>query len=980
MAARFSKAPSPNAIDSSAIDLSARCSLTLFTVLISLSIAASPCAADDTIEFNRDIRPILASNCLTCHGPDEETREAGLRLDIREDALLELDSGVAAIVPGDPDDSELVYRVETDDESLRMPPFESGKQLNEEELDLIRRWIEGGASFAQHWAFVAPVKNEIPQVEVGHPTSNPIDAFVFKALAEKGLRPEPTADRYLLIRRVAIDLTGLPPTPEQVTKFLGDTSPLAYERMVDRFLASPAFGERWAATWLDLARYADSQGYAQDPPRTIWRYRDWVIDAINDNVPFDQFTVDQLAGDMMEDPSEAQRIATAFHRNTMTNSEGGTDDEEFRVAAVVDRVNTTLQVWMGMTAGCAQCHTHKYDPISQHEYFQLFDILNQTADADHPSDRPHVLSYSRSRAERIAQLDEEIRQLEEKIRLANEDAEAPEDVSWILPDEGVLLGRYVRVQMLGTNQFLHLAEVQVESDGANLALGGVASQSTTGFGGPAARAIDGNTDGDYQKQSVSHTAAEAAPWWEVELKEAASIDRIVIWNRTDAETANRLDYFRVIVFDGEHRPIWSREFKQVPNPSVEVPIAADFSELTAAERTTITELASEFSAPVSADDARLAELQKTRNELKPDIQTPVMEQLAVDKARQTFVHIRGDFRQAGDQVSAGVPAVFPPIPNEQAVDRLSFAKWLVARENPLTARVVVNRYWERLFGLGIVETSEDFGTQGQLPSHPELLDWLAVDLMENDWDTKRLLRMIVCSETYRQSSRVSEDKLAADPYNRLMSRGPRFRLSAEVIRDQALFVAGLLSDKMRGPSVQPPRPNLGLRAAFGGSTDWAPSPGEDRYRRGLYTSWRRTTPYPSMTTFDATSREVCTIRRIRTNTPLQALVTLNDPVFIEAAQAYARRVMMADLASDRERLVHAFKLTMIRPPTESETVSMESLLNRAKAQIAVDPESAIALATDPLGPLPEGMPAVDAAAWTLLCNVLLNLDEALARP
>ncbi len=712
--------------------------------------------------FSAQIRPLLANRCFTCHGPDAETREAGLRLDQRAAALAELDSGSRAIVPGQPDESELWIRITSSDEGMRMPPDGTGDPLNDSEIERIRRWIAAGAPYEQHWSFV-PLEPVTPPQELRHDpwVRQPLDAFVLRRLRQRGLEPAEEADRYTLIRRLSLDLTGLPPSPAEVRAFVEDPASDADQRLIDRLLQSPAYGERWARVWLDLARYADSAGYAQDPPRVIWRYRDWVIDAWNRNLPFDQFTIEQLAGDLLPEATSDQQRATAFHRNTMTNSEGGTDDEEFRMAAVVDRVNTTMQVWMGLTMGCAQCHTHKYDPISQEEYYRFLAVFNNTQDADRGDESP-----------------------------------------------------------------------------------------------------------------------------------------------------------------------------------------------------TLQEVLPEYPDGVS---------------------TPVMRELPTDQRRATHIQIRGNFRNLGDAVSPGVPAAFHPLPQSVEPDRLAIAHWLVDPRNPLTARVAVNRFWEQLFGVGLVETSEDFGTQGEPPSHPELLDYLAFDFQQNGWDCQRLLRQIVTSATYRQASHVTPRKLEFDPDNRWLSRGASFRLSGEMIRDQALAVAGLLSDRRHGPSVRPPQPALGLNAAFGGSTDWETSPGEDRYRRSLYTFWRRTTPYPSLITFDAPSREVCTIRRLRTNTPLQALVTLNDPVFWEAAQGLARRITEEGGGEPAERVAYAVLLCLARPPAPDEQTRLVGLFHQARTRLQSQPEQAERLATEPLGPLPPETDVAALAAWTVVSNVLLNLDETLSK-
>ena len=768
-------------------------------VFAGLLFATAAPAAEPVIDFNRDVRPILSNNCYACHGPDEKVRKGDLRLDTFEGATGKA-GGAVGFVAGKPDASEILKRVVLDStDADTMPPKRIGKHLTAKEVATLKSWIAQGAKYAQHWAYVKP---ERPTVPAGGKT--PIDSFLLAKLNAMGLKSSVEADKPTIIRRVALDLTGLPPTLKEVEDFLGDPGTNAYETMVDKMLLKLSFGEHWARTWLDLARYADSSGYADDPPRIIWPYRDYVIQAINANKPFDQFTIEQLAGDLLPKPTDEQIIATAFHRNTMTNSEGGTNDEEFRSIAVVDRVNTTLSVWMGTSAACAQCHTHKYDPITQKEYFGLYAILNQTEDADRGDETPrHSLPEPEERKQKRADLTKQV----------------------------------------------------ADADKA--------------------------------------------------LKAAAAADQPAL--KTKLETLKK-------------------ELAAIP-------------------------------AAVSV---------------------PVMKELAAGKKRVTKLQYRGSFQDLGDVVSEGVPAVFPALPKAAVVNRLALAQWLVSAENPLTARVAVNRYWEQIFGLGLVKTSEEFGSQGDLPSHPELLDWLAVEFREQKWDVKKFLKMLVMTAAYRQKSKVTPEQLEKDPDNRYYARGPRFRLSAEMVRDQALAVSGLLSEKMYGPSVRPLRPNSGLTAAFGGGLDWAPSAGEDRFRRGLYTEWRRTSPYPSMATFDAPSREACTVRRIRTNTPLQALVTLNDPVYIEAAQALGRKVS-ATPGTTGERIALAFKICLSRAPTDKELLVVVKLFDESRAKFEKDAKKATELATNPIGPLPKGANAADLAAWTTAMNVLLNLDEMFLR-
>lgn len=778
------------------------------------------------VDFNRDIRPILSNACLKCHGPDPAERQGGgadgLRLDDEASALGDL-GGYAAVVRGQAADSELIRRVTTDDSDLLMPPPSSGPRLAQQEIALLKTWIEQGAPFARHWSYVVPVRPAVPEVRDKAWPRNDVDRFLLARLEREGLTPSPAADRAALIRRVTLDVIGLPPTIDQVERFAADDRPDAYEQLVDRLLADPAYGEHWARMWLDLARYADSAGYADDPSRTIWAYRDYVIRSFNENKPFDQFTIEQLAGDLLPDPTESQLIATAFHRNTLTNNEGGTNDEEFRNVAVVDRVNTTLAVWMGTTMACAQCHTHKYDPLSQVEYFQLFALLNQTEDADRGDEQPLLSLWSDEQEQQKADWQAEIKQLEQAL-------------------------------------------------------------------------------------STSALVSETEP-------------------------AN------------------SEE------PSAETP--KPIEDLTAARE-------------------RLERLKKQLAEIKPHTTVPIIRELPAERRRKTNVQHRGNFLDLGPEVEPGVPAAFHPLPPSASADRLGLAHWLVDDNNPLTARVVANRYWEELFGVGIVRTSEEFGSQGDLPTHPELLDWLATELLRQKWDLKQFVKLLVTSAAYRQSSRVTPELLERDPDNTLLARGPRFRLPSEVIRDQALAVSGLLSRKMYGPPVKPPQPALGLSAAFGSGIDWKTSEGEDRYRRGLYTNWRRSNPYPSMAAFDAPNREVCTLRRDRTNTPLQALVTLNDPVYIEAAQSLARHMAAAE-GTTGDKLAFGFRRCVARPPGDAERSRLVQLFEAARQDFAQVPDRAAQFATDPLGPLADGADPIELAAWTMVGNVLLNLDEMLMK-
>jgi hypothetical protein len=772
-------------------------------------MAADPQAPD----FRFEIRPIVAKNCFACHGPDESHRQADLRLDER-DVAVELGS----IVPGAPDESELVRRILSDVAEERMPPPETGHTLTADEIDKLKRWIAAGADYSRHWSYEPPRRPDLPNVTRADWCRNDIDRFVLARMEQVSLAPEPEADRPRLIRRLSLDLTGLPPTLEEVDEFVADDSPDAYERLVDRLLSSPAYGEHWARKWLDLARYADTVGYEKDATRKIWAFRDWVIHALNADMPFDQFTIEQLAGDMLPNATDDQIIATAFHRNTMQNDEGGTDDEEYRVAAVVDRVNTTMQVWMATTMGCCQCHSHKYDPLSHREYYEMFAFFNQTADADRPDQEPLIVTATAEQRKLKTELDRQ------------------------------------------------LAAVQSKYD--------------------AQVAVVAKGDEDLAKHK--------------KLKRLA------------------------------------KQRKKLED-----------------------QLAKEYG---------------------PD-RTPIMKELAGDQRRKTHLLIRGSFLNPGEEVSPGTPAVFPAFGEDRPRGRLGLAQWLVDRDNPLTARVVANRQWEQLFGAGIVFTSEDFGSQGMLPTHPELLDWLAIELMDNGWSLKKLTKTIVMSAAYRQSSQSTPEKLARDPGNRLISRGPRDRLSAEQIRDQALFVSGLLSRKIGGPSVMPPQPD-GLWQVVYSSDQWLTSQGDDRYRRGLYTFWRRTNPYPSAMALDATSRETCTIRRVSTNTPIAAFALLNDPVYVEAAQSLAREVVKFAGADAAARATYAFRRVLARPPAVAEVERLVKFFEAERQHYERNADAARKLTASGSGEpsaTPEGTKTevAELAAWTVVSNVLLNLDETL---
>lgn len=808
------------------------------------------------VDFAREIKPILAERCYECHGAQKQ--KASLRWDQKASPFAGGDSGQPAVFPGNSAASMLLQRVSSTDPKQVMPP--KGAGLTPAQIALLKAWIDQGANWPddgsaaqkKHWAYIKPERPPLPRLRQGEWPRNPIDAFILERLEQEGLKPAPEADRQTLLRRASLDLVGLPPTIQELDAFLADQTAGAWDKAVDRLLASPRYGERWARPWLDLARYADTQGYEKDNRRSQWPWRDWVIHALNRNLPFDQFTVEQIAGDLLPNATREQKVATGFHRNTMTNTEGGTDDEEYRHEAVVDRINTTMSVWMGTTFNCAQCHNHKNDPFTIKEYYRLLACLNSTADTDQPDERP-------------------------TFRLPTPEQEA------------------------------RLKELR---------------------DGIAAKETEFNTTG------AAFDAALAK--WELSAKTNLAKVPTAISNLLTLSPGKRNDKQR--------------------------------KELAAHYRSVAPEL-----KPLRDELARLRKEEKELDQAIPI--TAVMEELS--KPRETHLHIRGSFLSKGEKVQPGAPAVLHPLPTNLP-PRLALARWLVDTNNPLTARVIVNRLWESYFGIGIVETSQDFGSQGDLPSHPKLLDWLATEFMARQWDLKAMHKLIVTSATYRQSSRVTPDLQQRDPYNRLLARGPRVRLEAEMVRDQALAISGLLSPKLGGPPVMPPQPDGIWQIVYSGDK-WVTSKSDDKYRRGLYTFWRRSSPYPSMITFDAPTREFCVIKRSRSNTPLQALTLLNDPVYVEAAQALAERMLSEGGTTIEQRIRHGFRLTTARNPRPEETKRLLSLYETELTRFKADTAAAEKLLSHRAVAQLPGTVLAEQAAWTIVANVLLNLDEVIAK-
>ena len=1166
-------------------------------------------AEPDAPDFARDVRPILAKYCFKCHGPDDAGREAGLRLDVREGALAEADSGERAIVPGKPDASEMIARILADDESVQMPPPETKQVLSAEQKEILRRWIAAGAEYQPHWSFQAPQRSALPAIKQHDWPQNAIDHFVLSRLEREGLQPAAPADRYTLVRRVYLDLIGLPPTPEEARTFIDDDRPDAYEQLVDRLLASPAYGERWARRWLDLARYADTNGYEKDRVRSIWPYRDWVIDALNADMPFDQFTIEQLAGDMLPNATLSQQIATGFHRNTMINEEGGIDPLEFRYHAVVDRINTTATTWLGLTLGCAQCHTHKYDPIPHREYYAMMAYLNNADEPQIPVPQPEIAARRQQLLDQIARLEAE---LPEKFAVLKKHDYSPIKVITakatggaridVADDETALVqgdnpgsGTYTLrfttdAQTAASLRLEALTDPALPSTGpgrtphGNFVLTDLKvqvalrdhpaqnipvklAQASADFSQqnfPVAHAIDQDpkTGWAIQGSGQWNTTRTATFVFDKPVKAASELVWMVTLDQRFG-SQHTLGKFRISVgatpenqsdergselFE-RHFAAWQAEARkqavrwtvlQPTSASSEVPVLKvldDHSILSCGDLTKRDVYTVEFATPVPAftalrleaipddrlpargpgriyyegpaGDFFLSQISATANEkpltfqkavhsfasgastaekaIDADPQTgwsinggqgqthtaifvldqpasagqslevqllferyyaaglgrfrlsvsddpeatksvslpaDIHEALLVEPAqrssrhqarlREYFASIapelaaersviedlrkqlpafpttlvmserpeshprtthrmhRGEFLQPKEEVAAApLSCVAPPLPNREP-DRLTFAEWLIQTDNPLTARVTVNRHWQSLMGRGLVRTTDDFGLQGELPSHPELLDWLAIEFMERGWSVKDLHRQIVTSATYRQSARVTPALAERDPQNILLARGPRVRLEAEQIRDYALAVSGLLSLKQRGPSVFPPQPPGVTTEGAYGALAWNVSAGEDRYRRGLYTFAKRTAPYAMLATFDGPSGEACVARRELSNTPLQALVLLNDEAFFEAARQLGQYVAALP-GDDAHKCAALFERVMIRPATTQESEQLLAFVQTQRARLQnkeLDPEVLAA---------PGAANRIEAAAWTLVARVLLNLDETVTK-
>ena len=1018
----------------------------LFALLL-LLIARVSAPAASAVDFQKEVEPILIKRCSECHGSDKQ--KARLRLDSRAAALLAGESGHPAVVPGRPDESEILKRVASSDPDEVMPP--KGNRLTAAEIASLRAWVAEGAVWPEadprkFWAFVPLGQPAPPTPPAGAWGRNEIDRFILSRLQKEGLTPRGEADRPTLLRRVHLDLTGLPPTPAEVEEFVLDSSPDAYERRVDALLASPHYGEHMARGWLDLARYADSNGYQVDLARYIWPYREWVIRAFNQNMPFDRFTLEQLAGDLLPNPTLDQRIATGFNRNTKINDEGGGDAEEYRVKAVKDRVATLGTTWLGLTLNCAECHSHKYDPISQEEYYQLYAFFNNTTDGGNHNTAPSVKVPAPDLSDSTRFVTQRLAQVRSGIEAATKALPAAQhewEKSILRKGEIWHVLQLTNAYSNGGSSYTNLPDGSVLGFGVNPIYDTITVEATTDLtgvtavllevlpdpslpkGGPGRWGASGNFILDEFSLSALPAAGPrpaetnlffsraTADWEQLYYRAEHAIDRnpktgwaigprfgqrhflIAELERPGGYKGGTKLSFRFDQYHGSSHCIGRFRISVTTekDPAALWPVPAEIRQIAAIRASLRTrEQSSRLAGFYREASPGLRGLERERIRLEeraaelasPQFTTLVVQERSEPQPRQTYVHVRGDFLTHGKEVAAGVPAIFPPLAKGQAADRLALARWLVDPAHPLTARVTVNRFWERCFGTGIVKTSEDFGRQGEAPSHPELLDWLAAEFIRSGWDVKRMQRLIVASSTYRQDAAVDPARLEKDFYNRLLSRGPRFRMDAEMIRDHALAVSGLLNPKVGGPSVYPRQiPNLWKEIGFLrpeiGMDEWPASEGPDLYRRGIYTFWRRVCTYPTFSTFDAPSREICVSRRPRTNTPLQALAALNDPAFIEAARVFAERILTEGGNDSSSQLEFAVRLCLGRAPTGAEKARLLSFLDQQLAGYRNDLRAAESLVS--IGPAPRN-PALDVrrlAAWTMLANVLFNLDETLTK-
>ncbi|HEX3147743.1 MAG TPA: PSD1 and planctomycete cytochrome C domain-containing protein [Gemmataceae bacterium] len=1010
-----------------------RCTLSALLALI-----PSALWAQGKVEFNRDVRPILADHCFACHGPDDKARKAELRLDKRDAALAVIDLKKPAA-------SELVKRITTMVKTDRMPPEKFAKPLSVAQVETLKTWVAQGAEYQGHWAFTAPVRPTVPTAGEGW-AKNPIDRFVAARLAKEGMAPGREADKRLLIRRVTFDLTGLPPTPKEVDDFVADTSADAYAKVVERLLNSIRYGERMALDWMDAARYADTNGYHIDNGRDMTRWREWVIDAFHKNKRFDEFTIEQLAGDLLQGSTIAQKVASGFNRNNMINFEGGAIPEEYRTAYVVDRVNTTATVWMGLTIGCAQCHDHKFDPFTQKDFYQLYAFFNNVPENGLDGNRGNAVPVLKvpdpQQEKKIAALRAEIEEIAKRQAAAMPEVDAAQAEWEKMPRDAKTEWRQLELTKLRSKGG---ATFTLDKDGSTVVGGPNAATEAYTFTfrsdlpkltairvealpddrlnekGPG-RSVNGNFvmtgirvslgDGkdakpiavrsataDFsQKEGTFDVASvlKGSPGWAIYPQTGKP--HHAVFELTDAVTAGQ-DVTVQLQFNSHFASHQMGRFRvsatgsPTPHQAAGLPANvgaalktepgkrtdAQRNELRAYYRANVSPATRKLNDRVGEINKQIAEMEKNT----PDAM--VMQEMP--KPRDTFMLVRGQYDKKGDKVTAGTPVALPGLrAMPQAANRLDLARWLVSADHPLTARVTINRYWQMFFGTGLVKTAEDFGTQGEYPSHPELLDWLAVEFRESGWDVRKLVTLIVTSATYRQSSAMTKESFGKDPENRLLARGPRFRLQAEFLRDQALAVSGLLNGEVGGKSVSPYQP-AGLWEELMSRSDGAnwtaqtytQSHGKDLYRRTMYTFWKRTCPPPSLAALDAPDREVCVVRRSRTNTPLQALVLMNDPTYVEASRKLAERMLKEGGATPEERIAFAFKLATARAPQDKETAILKRIFDAQHARFAKDKPAAEKLLKVGEAPRDEKLDAIDVAAWAMVANAILNLDEVVTR-
>ncbi len=1048
----------------------------LCTIFWGMSAAASSKLDETAVEFNRDIRPILSDKCFACHGPDEKKRLTKLRFDTEEGAFADLGGGRFAIVPDSPGESGLVSRITTDIEAQRMPPAYSGKKLSEQEIDLLQRWVSQGAKWQKHWSFIPPRRPELANLEKLDWARNGLDHFVLQRLVQEGLSPSPEADPATLIRRVTLDLTGLPPTLAELDAFLADASTDAYEKVVDRLLESPRYAEKMASRWLDAARYADTNGYQTDAERSMWRWRDWVINAFDQNMPFDQFTIEQIAGDMLPNATLEQKIARGFNRNHRGNGEGGIVPEEYSVEYVVDRVETTSTVWLGLTMGCARCHDHKYDPIKQKDFYRVFAYFNNVPERGrafkYGNSAPFIPAPTSAQSEQLEKLEEQLAEAEKQLETLGSEIEQLERtweaslaqssiLDWSF-DQDLLLRYSLDGTLAGQpGGFKDGKPVQVRLvDGMPHFVPGRLGAAASFDGKRFLEVGDVAKLGFFDRFSLSAWVYPTAPdgpilgrnedkpevgdhgfkGYGLYLKDGrVQLNLVTRWldDSLRVETAEPLELNRwhhvAATYDGSRVSDGTRIYVNGQPSALNVRLdllnqdfrlgkplriggagARRFSGRIDEVRVYTEVLSPREVAVIALTDSvsqvsalppevrsqsqsdkilwcfldqyapphihkpwqQVQDLRRQKRELVRSFPTVMV--MREGKTRDTFVLVRGAYDRPGEKVLPGVPSFLPQLRAGWENNRIGLARWLVAPENPLTARVTVNRFWQTYFGVGLVKTAEDFGSQGEWPLHLELLDWLATDFVSSGWDVKALQKTIVMSATYRQSSKVSPEVLKRDPENRLLAHGPRFRLPAEVVRDQALAVSGLLVEQVGGSSVKPYQP-AGLWSDLAGGEDYQRGEGSDLYRRSLYTFWKRTSAPPSMTTFDSGQRETCSVRQERTNTPLQALNLMNDVTYVEASRVLAQRMMQEGGKTAAERIAFAYKMVTARTPRSREGEILLEGFQHYLRDYRDDRKAALELVSQGEHPRNPALDIAELASYTTVASLILNLDQAITK-